>query len=301
MVYANKRGTNKMEVQTIQTSYGELIPKYSELDQRSRDRKSVIKYPSGSMKSIYLEGLQTVNTKFGILQAEMVTFYENQTLHRVFPTYGKLSGFWSEEEEKKLVPITTIQIGSMVIQAQISGFCFYPEGNIKSITLYPGEQILINSPFFEGMVKNGIKFFEDGQIQSLEPATPKQVEVDGTTYFAYDPTAVGISGEHGSLKFFANGSIHSLISNQTGVKIVTKDKEHRIKPEMILSYYDPTEKVMGIIRYEFAKDTLTIVDSKGITHQFNRSSILSIETFQIELTHQASCTDCSSCSGDCAS
>ena len=167
MVYAKKRGTNKMEMQTIQTSYGELIPKYSELDQRSRDRKSVINYPSGSMKSIYLEGLQTINTKFGILQAEMVTFYENQTLHRVFPTYGKLSGFWSEEEEKNLVPITTIQIGAIVIEAQISGFCFYPEGNIKSITLYPGEQILINSPFYEGMVKNGIKFFQDGQIQSL--------------------------------------------------------------------------------------------------------------------------------------
>lgn len=32
-----------------------------------------------------------------------LTFYENGELKRVFPLDGKISGFWSEEEEKRLV------------------------------------------------------------------------------------------------------------------------------------------------------------------------------------------------------
>lgn len=184
-----------------------LIPRFSEPDYRCKYREALSLYESGEIKSIYLEGIQEINTPLGKQQAELISYYESGALHRIFPLYGQISAYWSEESEKELAPELTIEVGDNQITGKVSCICFYESGKVKSITLWPGENFVVRAGDYEITGRIGVSFYESGAVKSVEPIFHTYIEVDGKKHHVYNPFANGISGDKNSLVFDEKGNV----------------------------------------------------------------------------------------------
>ncbi len=287
----------------IEVGCNRFIPKYSALDTRSRDITSVEYYPSGQLKSIYLETVHKVKVASGVINAEYVTFYKDGSIHRLFPVYGKLSGYWSEEEEKGLLQENTISVSGESFTGKFSCICFYPSGEVKSLTIWPGESIV--TTFCKRMVevRNGISFYENGAIKSFEPKKPLLIQHVTGSYVAYDPLANGISGDFTSLSLNSDGKVKSLKTTLTGILYSQLDNRQgetqqetlkKLQPQPVMSPYDMEEQILMPMKIEFSRNKICITDS------FNQSHMLSIK--QVRKTYQVkdniqymTCGDCNSC------
>lgn len=246
----------------VTTSAGVLKARFSELDHRSRDRESIIYYPDGEVRSVYLEGVQMIQTPIGEKPAELITFYKSGKVKRVFPSYGKISGFWSEEEEKDRFPIGTIRVLNTEITARISCYNFYEDGAIKSITLYPGETVEFIWKKKLWKARYGMSFYPGGELAAFEPATTTKVELLNGVFEAYDSMAVGITGDRGSLIFYQDGRIKALKSCTSALCQIGKTKVV-VKPEKIPSPMDIEVSIVMPVLYQFGDTFIRGTDSHG--------------------------------------
>ena len=287
----------------IQIGCNTFIPKYLPLDNRARDRNAIEYYPTGELQSIYLESIQMIQIECNNLNAEYVTFYKQGQIHRIFPVYGKLSGFWSEEEEKQLLKANTVFIGGKFYTGLFSCICFYPSGVVKSLTIWPGESISILYNRKKVTVRNGISFYEDGTIKAFEPKEPLMIQHRSGSYVAFDPLAMGISGDYTSLCFYPNGDVKSLKTVLTGIYYLKTDKKEkdknqekllRLQPELVVSLYDITEKIIMPMTIEFTKKHLYITDSSKRRYKLLLEQVK--ETYQVvENIPFMTCGDCATC------
>lgn len=203
---------------TIIVGSNTYIPRYSEPDHRSKHREALAFHESGEVRSIYLEGIQQISTSIGQLEAELVTFYKSGKIHRIFPLYGQISAYWSEEDEKQLAKKMTVQVGNHEITGKISCIRFYESGAVKSITLWTGEKITltIGGQVITGRI--GISFYESGEAESIEPVFHSYVEIEGKKLHVYNPFACGITGDNNSLKFDKNGKVIHYIEPNSALK-----------------------------------------------------------------------------------
>ncbi|MDD3570990.1 MAG: hypothetical protein PHY44_07815, partial [Lachnospiraceae bacterium] len=230
--------------------------------------------------------------------AELVTFYENGAIHRLFPLFGQISGFWSEEEEKKLAKNIIIDTPMVHVENKISCICFYISGGIKSVSLYSGETVTVVNNEVEYKARIGISFYESGQIKSLEPSIHNVVKTPIGVIFAYNNDPMGIHGDDNSLKFNEDGSIKKVVTVASYIEI--KDKNGKItevkamkKPSML----ELDKYVIVPISIEFCEEKIEVTDSDKCKKcyayaDYNISSAYN-EGYQFENT----CTDCSACSG----
>ena len=86
----------------LATPYGELIPQYETDGIRRKYVKSLSFHQNGNLKSISFQKATIISTPLGAFPAELVIFYPGGEIKRLFPLNGKLSGFWSEEDEYQL-------------------------------------------------------------------------------------------------------------------------------------------------------------------------------------------------------
>lgn len=274
-----------------------LIPKFSEPDYRSRNRESLEFYDDGAKKSIYLESFQRITTPIGRIQAEFITFYPSGEIHRVFPVFGKISGYWSEAEEGELLPVTTVNIGGNRITAKIGVFCFYPTGALKSITLWPGEDADVVTKSGTFKARYGISFYSNEMVASLEPEKGCVVSHPTGVYIPYNSEANGISGDKNSLEFYEDGRIKALTSTITKLQITDEEgKQKTVGAEFRRSLMDIEQLVLVPVRYEFQEEGILYQDSDGKKQFFSyqKYTITSIQSKE----NAASCTaDCSHCSG----
>lgn len=199
-----------MEECSIETSIGAVTPIYK-VDDHGRKKLSPVKlHKNGSVKSVSLQRPYTVKTQIGDFEAELITFYPDGSLSRIFPLNGKLSGYWSEEDEYKLAETLTIPIDSGIIAAKPINMQFYRSGKLKSLTLWPRERICLITPIGELMVRKGISFHSDGSIQSCEPSEAVIVETKIGKIRAFDPLPDSIDGNKNSLFFDESGQVRSL-------------------------------------------------------------------------------------------
>lgn len=196
---------------TIRTPAGEWIPRWTDDGVRRKYNKSLSLYPSGSIRSIALHDQTPVETSQGIIPAEHVAFYENGAIHRVFPCNGHISGYWTEEDEKTLASIHTVCWGNQSLTAPIMIFRFYMSGNLRSLTFWPGDAFDIITPIGPVRARTGVSFYEDGAVQSIEPAYPTRMPGDGDIRYAYDKDAPGLHGDSNSLRFAPDGTVISFV------------------------------------------------------------------------------------------
>jgi hypothetical protein len=215
-------GIRLSEKNMLVTHVGELVPAFTD-NHRRKNKYSVEFYASGMVKAVYLEEQQEITTPIGEFPAELVTFFESGKLKRFFPLDGKISGLWSEEEEKSLAIPLHFELPFTKFTAIISAIAFYQSGDIRSLTLFPGEVINITTKYGEIEARHGFSLYETGEIETMEPSMPVEISTPIGVISAYDPEAHAVNADINSLGFNKEGSVIALTTKRNRVTAKTAD------------------------------------------------------------------------------
>lgn len=197
----------------LQTPAGTLIPGYQNEGVRNKYMKSLTFYESGAIKKIALQEQTLINTHSGTFEAELLTFYNSGTVKRIFPLNGKITGYWTEENEYALARPVKLTLPFKELETKIIGIHLYESGEIKSLTIWPKELLSIQYANVAYGVRFGLSLYSTGAIKSLEPAYPVKVTTLIGEISAFDVNAVGINGDVNSLQFYEDGRIKSLVTS----------------------------------------------------------------------------------------
>lgn len=203
----------------IQTPYGELAPQYEDDGLRRKFTHSLSFHPNGTLKSISLQEQTVFKTAQGDIPAELVTFYEDGSIHRVFPLNGKLSGFWAEKNEYELEPVLHFETTQLAFDQKIIGVSFYPGGAVHSFTFWPRDAVTVELPFGKVATRIGLAFYENGAVKSLEPRLPTPVQTPIGEIVAYDVDAVGVNGDINSLSLHEDGGLQTITTDANAVTV----------------------------------------------------------------------------------
>ena len=91
-----------LEENSVPTPQGWLVALYDPEDVRRSSGKSFCLYPNGMWRSLELQSQTTVSTPLGEMPAEWLAWHEKGALKRILLRKGKLSGYWTEQDEHKL-------------------------------------------------------------------------------------------------------------------------------------------------------------------------------------------------------
>ena len=207
----------------LDTPAGTLTPQHTTDDLRKKEVQPVTFYKDGTIKSLPLELQAEIETPAGTVPAELVTFHPNGAINRVFPLNGKLSGYWAQEDEQGLArpAVLTTPIGA--VTAYVISVGFHPDGQLRSLTLWPGETITVEAPTGPIAVRSGLSFWPEGTIRSLEPAKPTPIATPAGEITAYDPDAVGVNGDINSVLYHEDGTVARVVTTLTRIKAVFPD------------------------------------------------------------------------------
>lgn len=246
-------------MRTISTQYGELIPQHTADDLRKREILPVEHHASGGVKSVPLENRTVIATPAGNIPAELVSFHENGSLNRIFPLNGKLSGYWSQDDEAGLAEPVALTTPMGLIRARLLSASFYDNQSLRSLTLWPGETVSVPTPAGPIEARIGVSFTRDGRVRSLEPAKPVAVSTPAGEITAYDPDAVGVNGDANSLAFDDEGKVCRVATTLTALIAVHPDgRTHRYVPEYRESLCSEAEREVVPMRVEFDRDEVRI-------------------------------------------
>jgi len=301
-------GIRLSEKNMLITHAGELIPAYTETHRR-KVKYSVEFYKNGMIKAAALDEQQEIQTPIGEFPAELVTFFETGELKRFFPLDGKISGLWSEQEEKSLAIPFTFDLSFTKFTAVITGVGFYKDGNIRSITLFPGEKIAVQTKYGEIMARNGFSLHESGELESLEPSEGAQIKTPIGVIAAFDPNAVGINADSNSLAFDKSGRVTALVTVSNRVAVQTEDGHSLMfAPRKVVNPLDDETMITEGL-------AITFDYTNGITNGYTNGTVTFTEndkksTFPIEASgftvvpysssaYMCSPADCASCSLGC--
>lgn len=280
------------EYNELETSHGILIPQYENGEVRRKYTKSLSFYKNGKLKSISLHQQTNIQTAVGCLPAELLTFYESGTIKRLFPLNGKLTGYWTEENEFDMAPILTMSFPFGEICEKIISIYFYETKEIKSLTFWPNHAVSIQSPL--GMVETriGVSLYPDGKLKGLEPVKPLEVQTPIGNIMAYDVGALGIHGESSSLCLDPTGHIRSLKSSTDRIEVTDREgAKHVFEPRLKPNLFNP--KIMDIVPIEisFEEDFVHICNEQK--YKFK----ISEHVFQITPFVQNIYGSCGACAG----
>lgn len=286
------------ERNVIVTEIGELTPAYTETNRR-KNKASVEFDRQGLVNGVALEEMQEVHTPIGDLPAERVKFYPTGELYRLFILDGQISGFWSEVDERGLNVPLSFNLGFTSFQAMLNGICFYKDGGIRSITLFPGERITVTTPLGDVDTTVGLALYESGALHSVEPAEVVLVETPLGQLAAYDPDQNGLNADSNSLVFTEDGKIGGLITCDNQIYVQTEDETmETFKPKVkVHPLYDETFTVAGLsVEFDYEKDTVSI---DGTAFSLSKCGF-TVAPFARPGMHcsPADCASCSICNKD---
>lgn len=243
---------------TLVTTLGRLCPQHTIDDSRRMNLPPLTFHKNGQVRSLPLETRTVVATPAGDLPAELVTFHENGAVARVFPLNGKLSGFWSEADEARMAEPLTVATPLGSVTARIVAVAFDPLGGLRSLTLWPEEDVTVAAPFGPASVRMGLSFYEDGALRSLEPAKPQEVPTPVGPVWAFDPDAVGVSGDDNSLVFSPAGEVLRVATVRTAVSATLPDGTRKLlTPGTRESLCGDSELEAVALVLEFSPETVT--------------------------------------------
>jgi hypothetical protein len=289
----NLKECNLSEPNKIMTPYGIFIPQYEDNGDRRKYIRSLKFYKNGTLKSLSLQEQTAIETRFGSLPAEFLTFYESGRLKRIFPLNGKITGFWTEENEYELSPIFEFNLPFCHFQKKVIGIQLYESGKVKSITFWPKDYIQVDTSLGTIDTRIGISLYANGNLKSIEPLKPTPIDTPIGKISAYNINAIGVHGDTNSLVFDEEGHVISLMTSSNSLEITNKDgKTITIKPNLIPSMFDPEALDLVPLTIEFFENKVRI--NQDTLKEFH------YDTYQIQVKPfkhvlKGSCSDCSSC------
>lgn len=282
----------------LHTSVGTLVPRYKDFTGRRKTTKCLSFYPTGKIKSIDLQDQTSIPTPLGDIDAELVTFYENETIKRIFPLNGVMNGMWSESDEAELAHSISFHLLDADFNLKINNIFFYSNGNVKSVSFFPGETAFIPTPYGNVKTRIGLSLSEDGSLLTLEPAIPFEIKTPIGILHAFDSNAVGINADRNSLVFNTNHNITEIVTSTDIIKLTDRmGKLHYLTPVFVESMIHFDEKELLPLKIIFSSTSVTFTTTDQFT--INLDDIVKIELSTIPLVSNE-CTDCASC-GKCSS
>ena len=282
----------------IQTPVGEIIPQYrvAELGERQKKHRSSLGFfENGRIKSASLDRAMPLQTPLGILNAELVTFYEDGTLNRLFPLNGQVDGYWSEKNEGELAEILHFALPVGRFSAKIINLHFYPDGALKSLTLWPGQRIEVETPAGPMLIRTGFSLYQDGSMRSAEPSAPVELATPIGPVKAFDAEMLGMNADQNSVQFSPAGRLTSVKTIHTGIRVRSVDPlETIIEPHETTSLIDISEMRTVPMQIDFTESAVRVVALH--THRFDLPAH-TVETFDRARVIRESCAACSGCEG----
>lgn len=240
--------------------YGVFIPQYEDqyTDEKRKKQlsKSLTFYEDGTIASMVLQDTVPIVTSIGSLPAEMINFHESGTIKRIFPVYGTISAFWTEADEHRASPELTLDLPTGTFEGKIINLSFYPDGAFKSVTLWPSDSLLIQTPVGRIRTRIGFCLYPDGTIKSVEPNSVLEVDTPIGTIPAYDPDALGMDGGSNSLVFALDGSIESLFTSTAQVIVAHGDGEESIHAPALRMGHFADVLVADPMKIDFSNGTV---------------------------------------------
>ncbi|MGE4505985.1 MAG: hypothetical protein AB7D51_11605 [Desulfovibrionaceae bacterium] len=248
---------------TLESPVGPLVPQFTANTLRKRRLPEIALHENGVPRILPLEEQTVVTTPLGPMPAELVAFHHTGELRRVFPLNGALSGFWSQEDEAALAAPMPLATPAGEIAARIIGVHFSPSGALRSLTLWPGECATLPTPAGLLCVRIGMAFHDDGSLRSVEPASPVPVHTPLGELAAFDPDAVGISGDANSLRFGPGGRVDGLTTIRHGFDIEEPGgAPRRVDPPLRKSYCDGETPEIVPLELDF-QDARVVIRAEG--------------------------------------
>lgn len=287
------------EKNEIETAYGTFVPQYSAdeglLDRRRKRRSSIQFYSNGEIKAIALEERVEIDTPAGTFPAELVTFNKDGSLKKVFPLNGMLNGFWTEENEGEMLESYDFSFPFATFKAKIISVTFYKSGKVRSLTLWPGEQIKMKTPAGEMLVRIGFSLYEDGSIKSVEPGAPTSIITPIGEIIAFDNDAIGVHGESNSVKFSQEGELTEIKTVENKIAVVRSNgKMMLFKPRLVDSYTEESEKTMIPLKIGFSEGKIHFHYGQVYSFEIDQYTY-SISKNDEALTCAGGCGSCTAC------
>lgn len=236
-----------------------IRPLYGYPDARRKDLPSVKFYKNGNIKNISVYEATNIVTRIGEFEVEKLTLYEDGSIKRLFLLDGKLSGYWSEEDEYNLAKTYEFSFEFACFKAKIMSLQFYKSGHLKSLTLWPKEIVQVKVQEENIKARTGISLYESGKIKSFEPDEETTIKTLIGDIEAYDKNAIGIHGETNSLNFYENGEVKSLITSTNIIEVLNKSGEKKIhSPKEVMLYANSEMKDTITVLVEFYEGHIMI-------------------------------------------
>ncbi|WP_110955329.1 hypothetical protein [Anaerosinus massiliensis] len=278
------------EKNIVKTTVGDLVPQYHYDDLRRKYINSLTFYESGDLKSISLEVSTQIQTPIGKFPAEFLTFYPTGAIKRLFPLNGKLSGYWSENQENELTMPFDFDFKFAKFTAKIISLYFYETGKLCSLTLHPSEVIDLTTPVGTIAVKTGFSLDQHGNLTSVEPASPTPIATPIGKVHAFDPQSIGIHADRNSLQFNETGDIAS-IKTIDQFTITTKETIDFIKPIEKIKPLDDHDTIRLPLTLTFTDTDVMITNSTEHRYPLSDSKVTIMPT-------KCTSSNCDSC-GQC--
>ncbi len=246
---------------TVPTPHGWFMPHHDPEDVRRSGVKSFSLYPNGMWRSLELQNQTTVSTPLGDMPAEWLAWHENGALKRILLRKGKLSGYWTEQDERNLASQIDLSLHGQQVSARVQGLRFYPSGALESVTFWPGETIRLSTPLGPMLVRHGCAFYESGALRSCEPARPVDAPTPVGRLAAYDPAASAICGDVNSLCFYEDGRVSGLVTAACSLCWQQDAEQKCMSPRMEKDQLTMLRTVVVPLRLEFPPDGLVSMDN----------------------------------------
>lgn len=256
-----------------------FIPQYDVFSEIRKYVPSLKFYPEGELKAIILQDSTPIEVNNMYFQIEKVTFYKGGQYQRIFMKDGKISGYWTEDDEYRLAYKYKLDLGVVNINNKIISLYLYEGGKIKAITLWPKERIKINIEKNINIIcRIGISLYEEGKLKSCEPAIPQKIKTIIGDIEVYNENAIGIHGENNSLKFYEDGKIKSLITSSTEIRISDKlgNEIEKYIPKIKTKYLFSSLTEKETIEIEFKEKSIVVNNKKE--YEFNNFSITTVNS-----------------------
>lgn len=283
------------EENEMKTSFGILIPSYQDDGLRRKYISSISFYETGELQSINLQNQKLINTKIGVIPAEFITFHKSGSIKRIFPLNGKISGYWTEEDEYNISEEIKIDSPLGELKTRVISINFYDSQDIKSITLWAKDKLNVTLPVGSIEVRYGISFYKDGRVESLEPSQPTLIETPIGSMMVYDTTVLGIHGDKNSLCFYEDGKIKSLISATDEIEVTDKEGcKTTIKYTLKQNLFNL--EVMDIVplRVEFFDDKVRFNKDKKLEFVIGDNTFI-IKHKPLKVNKCGDCASCQAC------
>ncbi|MCW3806704.1 hypothetical protein [Plebeiibacterium marinum] len=242
----------------LETSVGNLIPRYTLDDDSGRKKEAPVKfYKTGELKSLPLEKLTEIPTSVGTIKSELVIFYKSGALYRTFPLNGKVTGFWTEENECELAEIIDIQTAVGEIKVKPIYLQFYETGELESLLFWPNEHVKITTDMGEMLIRKGISFYKNGKVKGFEPLEELAVNSPIGKLKVFDPDPNGIQAESHSLCLNEDGSVQSVITSSNQIVVKKGSVEYkRFSPKLVTSYCNENAFFISPLKIVFGDNSL---------------------------------------------